>query len=57
MSFSPFRAESKDLEDVAFLISRHRPDQERIRQIVAGFESYARDKATGNLVYLDVLES
>lgn len=50
------RAEPKDLEDVAFLISRHRPDPQRIRQIVAGFEPVARERATENLVYLDVLK-
>lgn len=50
------RAEPKDLEDVAFLISRHRPDPQRIRQVVAGFEPLARQRATENLVYLDVLK-
>ena len=51
------RAEPKDLGDITFLISRHRPDQQRIRQIVASFEPFAREKATENLVYLDVLGS
>lgn len=51
------RAEPKDLEDITFLISRHRPDQQRIRQIVSSFEPFARAKATENLVYLDILKS
>ena len=51
------RADPKDLGDIRFLISRHRPDDRRVRQIVAGFEPPAREKATENLVYLDVLET
>jgi hypothetical protein len=50
------RAEPKDLGDIRFLLSRHRPDQRRVRQIVAGFAQPAREKASENLVYLDVLE-
>lgn len=50
------RAEPKDLEDVTFLISRHRPDQQLIRQIVQGFGQAAREKARENLVYLEVLK-
>lgn len=50
------RAEPKDLEDITFLISRHRPDHQRIRMVVASFEPAARAKATENLVYLDVLK-
>lgn len=49
------RAAPKDLDDITFLMSRHRPDRQRIRQIVAGFEPFALEKATENLVYLDVL--
>ncbi|HMC29036.1 MAG TPA: hypothetical protein VKM56_14695, partial [Verrucomicrobiae bacterium] len=51
------RAEPKDLGDIRFLVTRHRPDQHRIRQIIAAFEQCAREKATENLVYLDVLET
>ena len=51
------RADPKDLGDISFLISRHRPDGRRVRQIVAGFERPAREKASENLVYLDVLET
>ena len=50
------RAEPKDLGDIRFLASRHRPDLKRVRQIVAEFTSYARERATENLVYLQVLE-
>ncbi len=51
------RAEPKDLGDIRFLVSRHRPDPRRVRHIVSGFERHAREKATENLVYLDVLET
>jgi len=50
------RAEPKDLGDISFLVSRHRPDLQRIRQIIAGFDPTAREKASENLVYLDVLK-
>jgi hypothetical protein len=51
------RAEPKDLGDIRFLVTRHRPDLARVRQIVAGFEPRARARASENLVYLDVLET
>lgn len=51
------RAEPKDLGDVRFLISRHCPDLERVRHIVAEFSPPARVRAAENLVYLDVLET
>jgi hypothetical protein len=51
------RAAPKDLGDIRFLVSHYRPDLELIRQIIAGFERSAREKATENLVYLDVLET
>lgn len=50
------RAEPKDLADIAFLISRHRPNLRRIRQIVDGFDQPAREKARENLIYLEVLK-
>lgn len=49
------RAEPKDLGDIQFLMSRHRPDLQRVREIVAGFNDPARERATENLVYLEVL--
>ena len=51
------RAEPKDLGDIRFLLSRHRPDLERVRRLVAGFASPGRERAMENLVYLDVLET
>jgi hypothetical protein len=51
------RAEPKDLEDIAFLISRHRPRLEHVRRIAAAFDQPARERAVENLVYLDVLKS
>ena len=50
------RAEPKDLGDIRFLMSRHRPDMARIRKIIAEFNDPSRERATENLVYLDVLE-
>jgi hypothetical protein len=51
------RAEPKDLGDIRFLLSRHRPDLQRVRGIIAEFETRARERASENLVYLDVLET
>jgi len=51
------RAEPKDLGDIQFLVSRHRPDLQRVREIIVGFNSQARERATENLVYLEVLET
>jgi hypothetical protein len=50
------RAEPKDLGDIRFLMSRHRPEVARIRKIIAEFSGPTRERATENLVYLDVLE-
>jgi hypothetical protein len=49
------RAAQKDLGDIQFLVSRHRPDLQRVRDIIAKFPATARERATENLVYLDVL--
>jgi hypothetical protein len=51
------RADPKDLGDIAFLISRHRPDLNRIRQIIAAFDPQAREKAHENLVFLEVMRT
>jgi hypothetical protein len=51
------RAEPKDLGDIRFLVSRHRPDLQRVREIVAGFEPHARERASENLVYLEVFRT
>ena len=51
------RAEPKDLGDIQFLVSRHRPELARVRRIVAEFVQPALERATENLVYLDVLET
>ena len=50
------RAEPKDLGDIRFLMSRHRPETARIRKVISEFSGAARERATENLVYLDVLE-
>jgi len=51
------RAEPKDLGDIQFLVSRHRPELARVQRIVAAFTQPGRERATENLVYLDVLET
>ncbi len=51
------RAEPKDLGDIQFLVSRHRPDLELVRKIIAGFNPQTRKRATENLIYLEVLET
>ena len=51
------RAEPKDLSDIKFLMSRHRPDLECIRRVIAQFNRPACERATENAVYLDVLET
>src|SRR5260370_42516695 len=51
------RAEPKDLGDIRFLNSRHRPDEQRVRHIVQGFERVAGEEASENLTYLDLLET
>ena len=50
------RAEPKDLGDIRFLLSRHRPELRRVREIIAEFNSPARERATENLIYLEVFE-
>lgn len=50
------RAEPKDLADIQFLASRHRPDLSRVREIVGKFHDPARERASENLVYLEVLK-
>ena len=51
------RAEPKDLGDIRFLMSRHRPETARIRKIICEFSGATRERVTENLVYLDVLET
>ena len=51
------RAEPKDLGDIQFLMSRHRPALQEVRKIIAEFNPPTRTRATENLVYLDVLET
>ena len=51
------RSDPKDLGDIRFLLSRHRASLQRVRDIIAEFETRARERATKNFVYLDVLET
>lgn len=50
------RAEPKDLSDIRFLISHHRPDLAQVRRVVAGFAPPGRETATENLIYFKVFE-
>ena len=49
------RAEPRDLEDIAFLLSRYRPVRQDIEQAVNTMPRQAREKATENLVYLSTM--
>ena len=49
------RSDPKDISDIRFLISLHRPDATRIRALVAAFPPGSRERAEENLVYLEVL--
>ena len=51
------RAEPKDLGDIQFLVSRHHPDLRQVRKVIKQFSLPARERATENLVYLEVLET
>jgi hypothetical protein len=49
------RAEPRDLEDIAFLMSRYRPAWQDIEQAVNTMPRPAREKAAENLVYLSTM--
>ena len=49
------RAEPKDISDIRFLVSLHRPDPARIRALIATLPAASRERAEENLVYLEVL--
>ncbi len=49
------RAEARDLEDIAFLLSRYRPARQDIEQAVNTMPRQAREKAKENLVYLSTM--
>jgi hypothetical protein len=49
------RAEPRDLEDIAFLMSRYRPARQDIEQAVNTMPRQAREKATENLVCLSAM--
>lgn len=50
------RAEPKDLADIRFLIAHYRPSATRIREAIATFSPRGRERATENLIYLEVLK-
>lgn len=49
------RAEPRDLEDIAFLMSRYHPAREDIERTVNTMPRQAREKAKENLVYLSTM--
>jgi hypothetical protein len=49
------RAEPKDLEDIAFLLSKYCPSRQEIERAIATMPRPARAKATENLVYLNAM--
>jgi hypothetical protein len=49
------RAESKDLEDIAYLLANYRPERGDIEQAIQSMPAQARRRASENLVYLEVL--
>ena len=52
------RAEPKDLGDIRFLISRHRPDLGQLRDLVRRhFSPSSRQKAMENFVFLDIFSA
>jgi hypothetical protein len=51
------RAEPKDLGDIAYLLATFRPDLEAINKAIQTMPREAREKASENTVYLDVLST
>lgn len=49
------RFDAKDLSDIRFLISRHRPDGQVIRKLIQSLPPTSREHVLENLVYLDIL--
>lgn len=50
------RCEEKDLADIRYLISQYVPNLEAVSGIISTFPQAAREKATENLVYLEVFK-
>ena len=49
------RATEKDVEDIAWLASQHRPDKSKIIQIIQTFPYPQRETAMENMVYLETI--
>ena len=50
------RCEPRDLSDIRFLISRFHPDEELIRQLIAGLSPRNCEQAGENLIYLAAIQ-
>jgi hypothetical protein len=49
------RAEAKDLEDIAYLLSAYRPSRHDIEEAIQSMPREAREKSAENLVYLNAM--
>lgn len=49
------RCEARDLEDIAYLLTKYQPDPDQIQQAVESMPRIPREKASENLVYLEIL--
>jgi hypothetical protein len=49
------RAEAKDLEDITFLLAKYRPERSDIEKALQSMPAEARQKASWNMVYVEVL--
>jgi hypothetical protein len=49
------RAEGKDLEDIAYLVSAYHPSRQEIEQAIKSMPNEAKARASENLVYLDAM--
>lgn len=51
------RGDARDIDDVLFLVGKHRPDPAAVRAVAETFASAARRQALENLVYLRIAEA
>lgn len=49
------RAEEKDLQDIAFLMQKYRPNEEDIKNAIESMPRGARERASENMVYLSTM--
>jgi len=49
------RASEKDIEDIQYLVTAHRPEIDLVKEIMESFPKKSRESALENLVYLDII--